>query len=290
MKRGVGLALGAFVAALAASLAVGPAWGAQKDEGDKVGKKVEKRVVIRHAGGGFLGVSLDDLEGDARGAKVSSVDSGSPADKAGIKEGDVIVRFDGETVRSAAQLARLVGETPPGRSVAIEVTRAGATQKLTAAIGKSDRMRVFGNEGPGERTFHFELPEGPMVQPHPFDFRGDENQLFRAIPGGRPRLGVRFMEMGEQLAAHYKLPGKSGILVTSVDEGSPAAKAGGQAGDAILELDGRKVEDGGDLREAVARAEGEVALKVQREGRALDLKVTLTKPQAHPARERGVEL
>ena len=133
--------------------------------GDDDDQKVEKRVVVRHAGGGRLGVTIGDTTGDARGAAVRSVAEGSAAAKAGIKEGDVIVRFDGETVRGASQLSRLVAETPAGRAVAIEVTRGGATQKLTATLAEGGHgIRVFRGEGPqAVHEFDFDMPVGMSV-------------------------------------------------------------------------------------------------------------------------------
>jgi predicted metalloprotease with PDZ domain len=309
MKRTVAVALGVFAAGLSA-LALGPAVRAAQDAED--GPKVEKRVIVRHAGGsGFLGIGLEDVAGEARGAKVRSVESGSAAEKAGIKQDDVIVRFDGESVRSATQLSRLVGETPAGRAVPLEVSRGGATQKLTATLGER-RMRVFeGEDFPGMRQFQFELPEPPEAPeapepphagrvphaapapsaphapgapppPHAWRF-GEGDMMFRVLPGmGGPRkLGLEYIEMGEQLAAAYKLSAKGGVLVTSVDPDGPAAKAGVKAGDAIVKFDGKAVADAGDLRDAVAAAEGgkDVALTVQRDGRPLDLKATLAKPE-----------
>jgi serine protease Do len=309
MKRTFALALGIGALALA-GLALGPAAraGEKADEKEKAGEgnKVEQRVVVRHAGGGFLGVGLADLEGDARGARVRSVEPGSAADKAGVKEGDVIVRFDGEPVRSAAQLSRLVGETPAGRSVPLELTRGGAAQKLTATLGER-RMRVFeGRDFPGMRQFEFELPEPPEAPSAPgaphaprpprawsWNF-GEGGDFLRALPGaGGPRkLGLEYIDMGEQLAAAYKLGGKGGVLVTSVDADGPAAKAGVKAGDVILKFDGKAIGDASDLREAVAAAEGgkEVALGVQREGRPLELKATLAKPETRRHRATGVRL
>ncbi len=307
MKRTtVAWALG--IACALAGLALGPAAraGEQADQKAKTDaeKKVEKRVVIRHAGGGFLGVGLAELDGDARGAKVQSVESGSAAEKAGLKEGDVIVRIDGEAVRSAAQLSRLVGETPAGRSVAIEVTRGGASQKLTATLAER-RMHVFdGRDFPGMGQFRFELPEPPEPPeapsapgaprppraPHAWSWNfGEGGDFLYGLPGlGGPRkLGLEYIEMGEQLAAAYKLSGKSGVLVTAVDADGPAAKAGVKAGDVILKFDAKTIGGDSDLRDAVAGAEAgkEVALTVQREGRALDLKATLARPETmrHPA-------
>jgi serine protease Do len=294
MKRLAALAL-AVSAALLAGLALGP--GDVRAGGQDPEKKVEKKVVIRHAGGGRLGVGLDDTEGDLRGAKVRSVEEGSPAEKAGLKEGDVVVRFDGEAVRSASHLARLVGETPAGRSVAIDVNRGGATQKLTATLAEGKRrVRVF--SGDGSHGFALEMPEFDVqapeppkapappaapVAPHVWSWQGDDfgDRAFRFLVGGPRKLGIEYMEIGEQLAAYFELAGKGGVLVSSVDADGPAAKAGLKAGDVILKLGTETIEDGDDLREAVAEAKGgtEVTVTVQRDGRPLELKVTLAKPE-----------
>jgi S1-C subfamily serine protease len=302
MKRLFALALAA-PALLVAGLALGA--GSLRAQGkDEPVQKVEKKVVIRHAGGGRLGVVLGDTEGDVRGAKVRSVEEGSPAEKAGIAAEDVIVRFDGEAVRSAGQLARIVGETPAGRTVPIEVTRGGATQKLTATLAEGGRgVRAFGGDGlPGMRQFHLEVPdfevdvpeppvppEPPAApraprppMPHAWSWRSDDghDMVFRML-GGPRRLGIEYMEVGEQLSGYFKLAAKSGVLVSSVDAGGPAGKAGMKAGDVILKLDGKAIEDGSDLREAVSGAEGgkEVAVTVQRDGRPVDLRVTLAAPE-----------
>jgi membrane-associated protease RseP (regulator of RpoE activity) len=312
MKRLAGLALG-VPAILVAGLALGPG-DVRAGETDQDGPKVEKRVVVRHAGGSRLGVGLEDTEGDVRGTKVRSVEQGSPAEKAGIKEGDVIVRFDGESVRSASQLARLVGETPVGRSVAIEVKRGAATQTLNATLAERGRgVRVYSHGGPGMREFNLEMPEWdvevpeppsppeapepphaglpphapmaphPPMPPHAWGWKSDDgqNMFFRMMSGGPRRLGIQYMEIGDQLAAYFKLGGKSGVLVSSVDADGPAGKAGMKAGDVVLKLGNETIDDGDDLREAVSEAEGgqEVTVTVQREGRPVDLKVTLAKPE-----------
>jgi membrane-associated protease RseP (regulator of RpoE activity) len=316
MKRLIALAVG-VPAVLAAGLALGPGdvRAGQKEKGDAV-EKVERKIVVRHAGGGRLGVSLEETEGALRGAKVRSVEEDSPAAKAGIKEGDVVVRFDGEAVRSASQLARLVGETPAGRSVAIEVSRGGATQKLEATLAEGGRrVRVLG--GPGMREFALEMPDidvdvpeppeppeppappdAPMAPraplPHAWAWRGDDGRdlVMRFFGGGPRRLGIEYLEIGEQLAAHFELTAKSGVLVSSVDADSPAAKAGMKAGDLVLKLDGKAIEDGRDLREAVAEAgDGKaVTVTVKRDGRTLDLQVTLAKPEQPRRRAPGVSL
>jgi serine protease Do len=287
-------------AILVASLGLGP--GDARAGGGDDAKKIEKRLVVRHAGGGRLGVSIDDPEGGARGASVRSVAEGSAAEKAGIKEGDVIVRFDGESVRSARQLARLVAETPPGREVAIEVTRGGATQKLTATLAEGGpHVRVFRGDG-GDFAFDLpdwevEVPEPPLPPrppraPRAWSWSDDGGFAFHMLGGGPRKLGIEYMEIGDQLAVYFKLSGKTGVLVTAVDADGPAAKAGMKAGDVILKLAGEAIADAGDLRDAVADAEGEVAITVQRDGRPLELKATVAKPEPRRKRTeaRGVSL
>jgi len=261
---------------------------------------------------GFLGVGLGDVEGDARGAKVDSVEADSPAARAGIKKGDVVVRFDGESVRSAAQLARLVGETPAGRPVAIDVSRGGATQKLTATLAEGHRrIRLGGGDGDHLEDLEFDvpvpalapdapkapraprppLPPGAPAMPHVWSWNdGGGDFTFHMLHGGPRKLGIQYQEIGDQLAAYFKLADKSGVLVTEVDAEGPAGKAGMKAGDVILKFAGKAITDGGELRDAVGEAEGgqEVTVTVQRDGRPTDLKVTLAKPGAaghrHPGR------
>lgn len=316
MKRQFALAAGA---ALVSSLALGLGDVRATGSEDK-DKTVDKRVVIHHAGSGRLGISIEDPVGDARGASVRSVEEDSPAAKAGLKEADVIVRFDGESVRSASQLRRLVAETPAGRAVAIEVTRGGATQKLTATLAERD-SHSFRFNG---RDFSFDMPEwdvpvppeppeapealitpnAPLpprppkapkaVRPFAWSWNDDNGLMIRKLGPGQRKLGIEYMEMGEQLAGYFKLSGKTGVLVTAVDADGPAAKAGIKAGDVVVKLGSDAVADSDDLRQAVSRAEGgsEVTVTVQRDGRPVELKVTLAKPEpAYKRREaRGVTL
>src|SRR5712691_909529 len=95
---------------------------------------------------------------EERGAVVKEVSKGSAAEKAGLKDGDVVLSFQGEKVWSAGQLRRMVRETPPGRHVSLEVSRGGAVQRLAATLEESnDREVAFGDEG-----FQFEAPMPPM--------------------------------------------------------------------------------------------------------------------------------
>jgi len=302
MPRSLAVILGTSALALA-GLALGPgdvkARAKDADEDRNVDRRVQ--VIRLGGGGGFLGVRLQEVD-EGRGARVDSVEPDSPAAKAGVKEGDVIVRFDGEAVRSALQLTRLVRETPADRAVPIEVTRGGVAQKLSATLDEGHgRFRYENRELlVPEPEFDIELPEPPEPPeaprapraPRPWAFGwhgdGDRDFVFR-MPGGPRKLGIAYQDISGQLAGYFKLGEGSGVLVTSVDEGGPAAKAGVKAGDVILKLDGKAIRDGGDLREHVRNAEAgtEVALTVQRDGRPVELKVTLAKPEP-PKKAAGV--
>jgi S1-C subfamily serine protease len=294
MSRWWGFALGSAVV-----LAAGAALAGSPEPSPSKHKEKSFQFFNMETDSGYLGIVIKDLEGSSvRGARVEEVRDDSPAAKAGLKEGDVVVRFDGETVRSAEQLRRLVRETPPGRDVAVAVTRNGAEQKLTATLEKAHNQEFaerwpfagappappgapmppdapdfrFAPEdmGPGVREFHRELRMGPQHV---------------ALPGPR-KLGVQYQEISGQLAKYFHVEGDEGILVVSVDENGPAAKAGVKAGDVIMKIDGKAVSDSEDVRREVSALESgkETSLTVQREGRPLDLKLTVggKKPAPDP--------
>ncbi len=294
MSRGAATALG-VLALLAAGVAMNPVVGAQSDKGEKV-KRLDRRVEVVRLGGGKLGVRLEDVDKEnvarlklsaERGALVKSVQSDTPAQKAGLQEGDVILRYEGETVLSAAQLARLVRETPSGRTVSLEVSRGGATQKLSATLAEArDRLHVG--------DFDIDIPEvpvppvppmPPMPQIAPEAFRWDgRGHSFLFDRGGPRKLGIEYQELTTQLAQYFKVD--KGVLVTSVDESGPAARAGLKAGDVIVKFDGEAIADAEDLRDEVRKAEGgkEVAVTVQRDGRPVELKVKLAAPESRARR------
>jgi serine protease Do len=255
--------------------------------------EVSKRIeIVRASRGSHLGVRLDNAQGAERGAVVREIVKDSPAEKAGLKQGDVIVRFDGEPVRSASQLARLVAETPPGRAVPVEVRRDGATQTLEATLSEKDRDGLLGHLGLDDDLLAMEPPEPPeppeapraprapkAPRPPKFDFRWNEDDLPSSFffRGGPRKLGIEYQPIEGQLAKYFKAPGDQGLLVTSVDEGGPSGKAGLQAGDVILKVGETSIKAAADLRRALAAAEPgtEVPVQVLRGGRTLDLKVTL---------------
>lgn len=280
------------------------AGGLAPSEAGEGGK--QRRVWSTSSQQGRLGVSLADVQGEdvgrlklkaESGARVSAVTDDSPAAAAGIKEDDVILRYQGETVHSASQLARLVRETPPGRKVQLDISRQGAEQQVTATLAEGKGMAMsFGHFGNLENLQELEnlgnlygalptppeppeMPELPPMMWNQEDARriGDEaRDAVRQVMRTRgPRLGIRYHELSDQLAGYFKVD--DGVLVSSVDDESPAAKAGLKAGDVIVKLNGQAITDAADLGREVARLEpsAEATMTVQRDGHPLDLKVTV---------------
>jgi len=267
------------VAGLVGPPAVTRVEGATQEQAPEKAREKSRRFFRLAGGGAHLGVSLGDVAADERGALVKEVQADTPAARAGLEVDDVIVRFDGEPVRSAAQLSRLVRETPAGRKVAIEVKRGGAVQNLSATLDEGRRFGLLDDVG----AMNIEVPPVPPMQPmpsmesmEPLVREGIDRAhrgLFLARPG---RLGITYQELSGQLARHFKVHDGS-LLVSEVREDSPAAKAGVQAGDIIVSINGKAVSRDRDLRSEVAAAEAgsQLALGVRRDGKVVDLKVTL---------------
>ena len=238
------------------------------------------------SGGGFLGVYAENINREnmgrynmntVRGVGVTQVVKDSPAEKAGLRKDDVILRIDGENVSSVRKLNRLVSEMAPDHSVKIAVSRGGSEQEVTATIGKranSSFAQGFLMGEPkvwkweGHPTFKF---DGPLFNRGDFPNHGD---LSFALSNSR-RIGVSTMSLNKQLADYFGVADGKGVLVTSVIEDGPAAKAGVKAGDVITAIDGEAVDSSGDLSRVINRKkEGEVTLTIIRNKSQQTIRVT----------------
>ncbi|MCI0452316.1 MAG: PDZ domain-containing protein [Candidatus Latescibacteria bacterium] len=249
---------------LAAVLAVGNAVDAFAK--DKKSSKSSVSSKESKAESGYIGVYMQDLTDDvrkgldldvAKGVLVSGVQDDSPAEKAGLEEGDVIVSFGGKDVASPDELKDAVKEFQPGAVAKMEVVRDGKTENLTVTVG----------ERPERDTFTFVAPD--------FDEgMGRMHHAFTAFAG--PRLGIEAHEIeNDELASYFGA--KEGILVLGVEEESVAGKAGVKAGDVIQKIGDEKVTDVGDLRDAVRDFDegDEFTIGVLRHGKSQSLKATM---------------
>ncbi len=291
---------------------------AQKDSPKEPQQRVEREIVTAvgpdgrtiFSSGPQIGVAIREVEPEdvtrlklpgPGGVLVEEVRKASPADKAGVKAGDVIVEFDGERVRSGRGLTRLVTESAEGRAVKMAVVRDGRRTELTvtpevqagSAPGEEGRLgadlerlqelapqlkrqlRVLPRRGGG--TFNFQLPEAENFRLAP---GGEGGPLaFFYSQGEQGRLGIQVQDLGDQLATYFGV--KEGVLVAAVTDGSPAAEAGLKAGDIVTAINGKAVATADELVKEVQRIEGgaDVTIGVTRDRKAMTLTAKIAKPQ-----------
>ncbi len=218
-------------------------------------------------GGTYLGVNLAEIDSnrakelklkDDYGVEITRVEENSPAEKAGLKVGDVVLEYNGQRVEGIEQFGRMVRETPPGREVKLTVSRNGATQTLVASLGsRKFRFQVSFPQG-------FEMPEFHMP---------DIPQIYTATRSAM--LGVEAETLGSQLAVYFGV--KDGVLVRAVLENTPAQKAGLRAGDVITKVDGMAVTAPSELSSAVrtANAKKTYAIELMRDRKPVTVTVTV---------------
>jgi len=176
---------------------------------------------------GYVGIDPQDITPDmidyfeledSEGVIVTQVAEDTPAEKAGVRQGDVIVEFDGEKVRGEDQFRMMAAGRKPGSKVEVVVIRDGERRKLELTMGERPELREETEEG---------------VE--------DISPLF---------LGTGLQTLGDEQRERLEIPSQvSGVIVTDVQRGTPAADAGLRSGDVIVEVNRAKVEDLSDFRE-----------------------------------------
>ncbi len=232
-------------------------------------------VTIQRAGTSYLGVGVLDITPerakalnlkDERGAEVTHVDEDSPAAKAGLKEGDVLLQYNGEPVEGTEQLSRMVRETPVGHQAKVTIWRNGATQTVTATIAARKNTVLQTGEGP------VVLPNMPPMPPMP----PIEIPRFE-MTWQNPMLGIEGEALGQepQLAEFFGV--KDGVLVKAVIKNSAAEKSGLKAGDVITKLDDSKVTSTREITSALRanRSKRTFTLTVVRNRKEMPIAVTL---------------
>ncbi len=237
-----------------------------------------RTLAVQATSTSYLGIGVMEVSPDraralnlkeVRGAEVSRLEENSPAAKAGVREGDVVLEYNGSSVEGTEQFARMVHETPIGRSVKLTVWRNGGPQSLMVTVGERPGT-VFNTPGGTVR-----IPEIPQVEIPRFEWSWQNSML--GIEG--ESLGV-----ARQLAEFFGV--RDGVLVRQVLRNTPAEKAGLKAGDVITKVDSVNV---GSTREitaqlrSAARTNRTVTLTVVRDKHEMTVTVTLDQAANNPA-------
>jgi serine protease Do len=243
--------------------------------------------------GSYLGVQTQEITKEnfskfglssVRGVAIEKVLDDSPAKQAGLQDGDVIVRFNGDEVTSYRKLTRLISETAPDHQAKLTVFRGGSEREITVTMGKRPtpkfEMGNFTMAVPGGSFERFPFPEGFKIDKLP---DGEKGEVFvwesgkdgSIFFGSTRQIGVGVSSLTKQLGDYFGVADGKGLLVNSVNENSPAAKAGLKAGDVIVEIEGKAVNSIADLiRGLNEKKEGEVSLTVVRNRNRQTFKVT----------------
>lgn len=228
-------------------------------------------AATRTSGEAWLGVMLQsltddlreamELDGDVEGILITEVVDHSPADEAGLEEGDIIVSLEGETATSAKDLVSAIRGHSPGDKVDISVLRDGRQRRFSVELGerKYEKKKVIRIGDAGGL-------KGLSKMGHEW-----HEQLF----GEQGYLGVHIQDLNDDLGDYFKVKEGEGVLILSVEEDSPAERAGLKAGDVMLEFGGKVVGDADKLRKYVAGTDPgeEVDVLVKRKGRNKTLTV-----------------
>lgn len=256
-------------------------------------------------GGSFLGVHAEDINKEnmarygmreVRGVGITEVVKDSPAEKAGLRKDDVILKLEGESVTSVRKLTRLVSEVAPDQNVRLAISRSGSEQEVGVTMGK--RNNSFG----AMNNFEFHGLEGLKEFKNLEELKGlkgfeglknlDELKGLKGFkmlaplaegniwkwegqgPGGdgmvwafgnQRRIGISTVQLTKQLAEYFGVGEGTGVLVTAVTDDGPAAKAGVKAGDVITAVDGEKVDGPGDLSRTInKKKDGDVTITLIR--------------------------
>jgi len=182
-----------------------------------------------HVTRGWLGVSIQEVTPELaksfdlkekKGALVSQVASGSPAEKAGIEQGDIILEFDGKEVSNSQDLPRIVASTPVGKAVTLRILRNGKVIDRQVKVGELEEKVEVAN-APSHKS-----------------------------------LGITVQNLTSEIAKGLGLKKETGVVVTRVEPGSPAENAGIQTGDVIREVNRKPVKDVEDFVQKVEKAKG----------------------------------
>jgi len=244
-------------------------------------------------GGSYLGIDGETVTPERvaelklkeqRGVEVCMVDEDAPAGKGGLKAQDVIMEFNGVQVKDMDQLRRLIHDVPPGQTVTLGIIRGGQPMTLSVQLGDrtadiKKEMRKMRADVAKQRAemakqraemqkYKYNFGAMPVIPAMPA-MPDIEMPAFDFVLQNSPRAGILVENLTPQLGDYFGVKNGEGVLVRSVEKGSPAETAGIKAGDVIVRLEKERIASRGDWRLALRAhsAGGKVALGIVREKR-----------------------
>jgi serine protease Do len=256
---------------------VGLAISAQSSEVpfDRPGENWNWGYGVEEGSGGssYLGVDIADVTTERlgtlklkeeHGAEVTMVDQDAPAGKAGLKNQDVILSLNGAAVESAAQLRRMIKETPAGRVVTLGISREGQPQTVKVQLANRSKKAW-----PAIPDIKLAMPAMPALADM-------DLPVSVVIAHSSLRSGLMVENLTPQLGDFFGVKGGGGVLIRSVEKGSRSEKAGFHAGDVIVRVNKDSVHDTSDFTRALrGTSAGTVAITVIRDKREQNLTLTL---------------
>jgi len=260
------------------------------------------------SGRGWLGVTTQPTDPELRrsldlkqdGLLVNQVTRDSPAERSGLRRGDVIFTYNSRAVTTPEQLRDLVRDTDPGRTVALGISRDGKRKSLELKVGDVSDSGDFDDEdapappappaprAPRTYTFHddghthrFYIDGREIPQDQMDEYMKDLKVKMKNLDdlpmlhthvyapmarSSRGRLGVRVEDLSDDMAQALGVTSGKGALVMQVNEDTPAQRAGIRAGDVIVGVGGDDVDDADDLVKALDGKDGKVTIELLRKG------------------------
>ena len=224
----------------------------------------------------YLGIDTQDVTPqrvaplklkEERGVEVLTVDQDAPAGKAGLKEHDVILEFNGTKVEGVEHLRRLIHEIPPGRTASIAVSRDGKPMLFKVQLAdKGQAMHMSG-------TRKIMIPR-PVIPD--FDFPAVDVM----VQTSGSRSGAVVENLTPQLGDFFGARNGEGVLVRSVEKGSAAEAAGLKAGDVIVRVENEHITDRGDWKTALRNhRRGKVSVGIIRDKKEQTISITMPEPK-----------
>jgi serine protease Do len=227
-------------------------------------------------GSSYLGIDTQDVTPqrvgplklkEERGVEVLTVDQDAPAGKAGLKEHDVILEFNGSKVEGVEQLRRLIHEIPPGRTATVAVSRDGKPMLFKVQLAdKAQAMRMS--------SAHKIMIPRPVIPD--FDFPAVDVM----VQTSGSRSGAVVENLTPQLGDFFGARNGEGVLVRSVEKGSAAESAGLKAGDVIVRVENEHITDRGDWKTALRNhRRGKVSVGIIRDKKEQTISITMPEPK-----------